>query len=662
MAPAAQRRGADRDRPAVGGLRSGARSRPDRDRRGARRVLQARGRPALRRAARGGAARRARDGAAARGLRDAAAGDAGTRCRGSRCSERVGSRPLPPVRRARHARRAPPAASGHAPGARAPRARRSCCSTGAAGRTSSPAAHAGRSGSARSATSRSCCTAPSRRSRAITAATASASRNAATRAARRRSRATARAPSGSRTSSRDALDVPVFRLDADTAGAKDAVPALLARFSAAPAGVLVGTQMVAKGHDFPDVTLGVVVDADATLRFPDFRAEERTFALIAQLAGRAGRGPRGGRVLVQTTAPDAPAIVAAARHDARRVPRRRARAPPRARLPAVRGPHPGRLLVRRPAARRAPRPARSREGRLAPAARRCWVRRRCSGCAGRERSQVVVKAHERAAAVAAVRAAVDRRRSGASIATSRSPSTSTRSDAGGGAPPAAVAGRFDPPWGSRRPGSRGGVVRIRAHGKTPGRARGGRRAGALTPRRRDSRAARCRAAARAQARRPGAAQPRARGRAVRRRTARPGPADGRADGRRARDRARGDAGRPHEPRAGLPRRPRRRRSPRSSIRCSSGRATSARRWRRAASACPECSSRSSGPCTPECAPATSTATSILIEASGLEARVIQHELDHLDGVLILDRTSREQRKEAMRTLRETAAAPLGASA
>ena len=53
---------------------------------------------------------------------------------------------------------------------------------------------------------------------------------------------------------------------------------------------------------------------------------------------------------------------------------------------------------------------------------------------------------------------------------------------------------------------------------------------------------------------------------------------------------------------------------------------------------------------------------ILIEASGLEARVIQHEMDHLDGVLILDRTSREQRKEAMRTLRETAAAPLGASA
>ncbi len=115
---------------------------------------------------------------------------------------------------------------------------------------------------------------------------------------------------------REGLDVPVFRLDADTAGTKDAVPELLARFRAAPEGLLLGTQMVAKGHDFPDVTLGVVLDADSTLRFPDFRAEERTFALIAQLAGRAGRGPRGGRVLVQTSAPDAAAIASAAQHDA----------------------------------------------------------------------------------------------------------------------------------------------------------------------------------------------------------------------------------------------------------------------------------------------------------------------------------------------------------
>jgi primosomal protein N' (replication factor Y) len=113
-----------------------------------------------------------------------------------------------------------------------------------------------------------------------------------------------------------ALDVPVFRLDADTTQTKDAVPELLARFHAAPRGLLLGTQMVAKGHDFPDVTLGVVLDADSTLRFPDFRAEERTFALIAQLAGRAGRGPKGGRVLVQTRSPTAPSIEAAARHDA----------------------------------------------------------------------------------------------------------------------------------------------------------------------------------------------------------------------------------------------------------------------------------------------------------------------------------------------------------
>ena len=78
--------------------------------------------------------------------------------------------------------------------------------------------------------------------------------------------------------------------------------------------MLIGTQMVAKGHDFPDVSLGVVLDADATLRFPDFRAEERTFALIAQLAGRAGRGGDG-RVLVQTIAPEARSILHAARHD-----------------------------------------------------------------------------------------------------------------------------------------------------------------------------------------------------------------------------------------------------------------------------------------------------------------------------------------------------------
>jgi primosomal protein N' (replication factor Y) len=205
----------------------------------------------------------------------------------------------------------------------------------------------------------------------------------------------------------EALDVPVFRLDADTAAAKDAVPALLARFAAAPAGLLVGTQMVAKGHDFPDVTLGVVVDADATLRFPDFRAEERTFALIAQLAGRAGRGPQGGRVLVQTTAPGAPAIAAAAQHDTRGfvtgelVRRRALDYPPFADLIRV---------VCSAESPEAPRAAAGEIGDAAAGAHGATV----LGPAplfrlrGRHRSQVVVKAHDRAAAVAAVRVAVDR--------------------------------------------------------------------------------------------------------------------------------------------------------------------------------------------------------------------------------------------------------------
>jgi len=108
--------------------------------------------------------------------------------------------------------------------------------------------------------------------------------------------------------------LPVFRLDTDTA-ATAGVAATLERFDRAESGVLVGTQMVAKGHDFPDVTLGVVLDADATLRFPDFRAEERTFALVAQLAGRSGRGERGGRVIVQALDPSARALSYAARHD-----------------------------------------------------------------------------------------------------------------------------------------------------------------------------------------------------------------------------------------------------------------------------------------------------------------------------------------------------------
>ena len=117
--------------------------------------------------------------------------------------------------------------------------------------------------------------------------------------------------------------LPVFRLDADTAAGSGGHARVLGEFERAAGGVLVGTQMVAKGHDFPDVALSVLVDADSTLRYPDFRAEERTFALVAQLAGRSGRGERGGRVLVQTLAPDADA-------DRRRGRARRAGLPRRA--------------------------------------------------------------------------------------------------------------------------------------------------------------------------------------------------------------------------------------------------------------------------------------------------------------------------------------------
>jgi primosomal protein N' (replication factor Y) (superfamily II helicase) len=109
--------------------------------------------------------------------------------------------------------------------------------------------------------------------------------------------------------------MPVMRLDSDTATERGAHARILAGFDEAPSAVLVGTQMVAKGHDFPEVTLSAILDADATLRFPDFRAEERTFAMVAQLAGRSGRGELGGEVIVQTLAPNASSIEHAARHD-----------------------------------------------------------------------------------------------------------------------------------------------------------------------------------------------------------------------------------------------------------------------------------------------------------------------------------------------------------
>ena len=89
-----------------------------------------------------------------------------------------------------------------------------------------------------------------------------------------------------------------IRLDADTAAKPGALREALARFANAERVVLVGTQMVAKGHHFPGVELAAVVDADTGLAFPDFRAEERTFQLVTQLAGRSGRDAPG-LVLVQ---------------------------------------------------------------------------------------------------------------------------------------------------------------------------------------------------------------------------------------------------------------------------------------------------------------------------------------------------------------------------
>ncbi len=109
-------------------------------------------------------------------------------------------------------------------------------------------------------------------------------------------------------------ELEAIRLDADAAATPEALRDALERFARADRAVLVGTQMVAKGHHFAGVELAAVVDADTGLGLPDFRAEERTFQLVTQLAGRSGREAPG-RVIVQTFRPDDRAIVHAARHD-----------------------------------------------------------------------------------------------------------------------------------------------------------------------------------------------------------------------------------------------------------------------------------------------------------------------------------------------------------
>jgi primosomal protein N' (replication factor Y) (superfamily II helicase) len=107
----------------------------------------------------------------------------------------------------------------------------------------------------------------------------------------------------------------VGRLDRDAVSTADDTAAVLARFANRELDVLVGTQMVTKGHDFPGVTLVGVILADTALALPDLRAAERTFQLLAQVAGRAGRGADAGRVLIQTFNPRSPAVACAAGHD-----------------------------------------------------------------------------------------------------------------------------------------------------------------------------------------------------------------------------------------------------------------------------------------------------------------------------------------------------------
>ncbi len=107
----------------------------------------------------------------------------------------------------------------------------------------------------------------------------------------------------------------IARMDSDTTAKSGSHDRILGDFRSGDTNLLVGTQMVAKGHDFPEVTLVGVVSADVSMNIPDFRASERTFNLLTQVAGRAGRGEDGGEVIVQTYAPSHYAVLTAAKHD-----------------------------------------------------------------------------------------------------------------------------------------------------------------------------------------------------------------------------------------------------------------------------------------------------------------------------------------------------------
>src|SRR5581483_8031941 len=110
-------------------------------------------------------------------------------------------------------------------------------------------------------------------------------------------------------------EAAVQRMDADTMSRKDAYRETLHAFRAGKIDILVGTQMIAKGLHFPNVTLVGIINADLGLHLPDFRAGERTFQLLTQVAGRAGRGDVEGEVFVQSFTPFSPSIQHARHHD-----------------------------------------------------------------------------------------------------------------------------------------------------------------------------------------------------------------------------------------------------------------------------------------------------------------------------------------------------------
>jgi primosomal protein N' (replication factor Y) len=145
----------------------------------------------------------------------------------------------------------------------------------------------------------------------------------------------------------------IARMDVDTTRGKWSHTEILDRVGAGTVDILLGTQMIAKGLDFPNVTLVGVIDADVGINLPDFRASERAFQLLSQVAGRAGRGPKGGQVFIQTREPKHHAVVCAVTHDYRAfveaelIGRKEPEYPPTVRLTnvVVSGPHEERVAA-----------------------------------------------------------------------------------------------------------------------------------------------------------------------------------------------------------------------------------------------------------------------------------------------------------------------------